>query len=146
MIVDIEKGAKPSEVEVYYARTLEYDRLIDINCFLCLNDTNHLSIHFRRDFRLRVNTPGTNGSGDGIWHPVIWEKTKSIISKNETSSTIIYRAAFLKPLAGWLGFFFQLSFPSVEHSVNVVTTETNIIPESYPFPDCTLDSCYGTLV
>jgi hypothetical protein len=29
VIVDIEKGAKPSEVEVYYARTLEYDRLID---------------------------------------------------------------------------------------------------------------------
>lgn len=77
---------------------------------------------------------------------VIWYKTTNVLSKVETDSTITYTATFANPDYGWLGYFIQMSFPSIESSMFVITTETNIIPETYPFEDCTLDSCYGTLV
>lgn len=99
---------------------------------------------YRRDFRLRIAKE--TGSQDGVWNPVIWHKETSIISKNETSTTITYKAAILKPIWGWLGFFFQLSFPTIDNNVIVVTTETNVIPETFPHEDCTLDGCLGVLV
>jgi hypothetical protein len=49
-------------------------------------------------------------------------------------------------VSGWFAFFIQLHFPGVEDTFLDVTTETNIIPETYPFPDCSGESCYGTLV
>lgn len=76
---------------------------------------------------------------------VVWLKTK-VGDTKETPATITYTAAFPKPIVGWLGFFIQFNFPSVENSVIVVTTEANIVPETYPFEDCTLTGCYGQLV
>lgn len=77
---------------------------------------------------------------------VVWESTKSVLHTQETPASITYKAAFVKPLIGWTAFFIQFNFPSVEESVIVVTTEANVIPETFPFPDCTLDSCFGKLV
>lgn len=77
---------------------------------------------------------------------VIWVKNSKILQKTETPSTITYRASLLKPLFGWIGFFIQLSFPSIENTTIVVTTETNIIPEEFPYGDCTLEGCYGKLL
>lgn len=76
---------------------------------------------------------------------VIWEKNSNLQTR-ETATSITYKAAFLKPIGGWLGFFIQFSFASVDSSVILATTETNVIPETYPFDDCTLDSCFGKLV
>lgn len=77
---------------------------------------------------------------------VIWQTTKTGLSQNETSTKINYKAAMLRPITGWTGFFIQFSFASIDNTVIQVTTETNIVPETYPFEDCTLDSCIGTLV
>ena len=77
---------------------------------------------------------------------VVWESSSSILKTQETPAQITYKAAFPKPIQGWLAFFIQFNFPSVEESVIVVTTEANIIPETYPFEDCTLDGCFGKLV
>ncbi len=79
---------------------------------------------------------------------MVWESSSKILSVNATATRITYRAAMLKPnpIGGWLGFFIQLSFKSIENSVIQVTTEANIVPETWPFEDCTLDGCRGTLV
>ena len=75
---------------------------------------------------------------------VIWFKgNKSLRLVIETDTTIKYEAAFKRSSFGYLGFFIQFSF---ENSVNEITTETNIIPEYFPFPDCTLEGCIGKLV
>lgn len=124
-VIDFTKGPKPFNVRVYYATTLD---------------------NKRRDFRLVIGDP--NNPGGGILHPVIWLNSESAVTRNETSTYGRYEVAFKRPApaAGWVGFFLQFSFAGVEYSTNVITTETNIIPETYPFEDCTGDSCFGTLV
>jgi hypothetical protein len=40
-----------------------------------------------------------------------------------------------------------MTFEGVDDgSVLEITTESNIIPDTFPFPDCHGDSCFGTLV
>jgi hypothetical protein len=79
---------------------------------------------------------------------VIWLNSEKIINKTETDTTGTYEVAFRRPPngGGWFAFFLQFSFTGLEYSTNVITTETNIIPETYPFADCSGESCYGTLV
>jgi len=79
-------------------------------------------------------------------HPVIWKPNYKIIEIEKTENTIIYTAAFLKPYSGWLGFYFQLTFPGLEDTDLEITSETNIIPETFPFDDCYRESCLGQLV
>jgi hypothetical protein len=86
-----------------------------------------------------------NKPGGGVLHPVIWLNTNKIRT-TQTTTSITYEAAFVRPATGWFAFFIQLSFEGLENSVNQVTTETNIIPETYPFEDCYKESCYGKLV
>lgn len=76
---------------------------------------------------------------------VVW-LTADVLRIKEEKDKINYEAAFLIPFDHWLGFFIQFTFSGLEDSSLQVTTETNIIPEYYPFEDCTFDSCYGKLV
>lgn len=124
--IDFTSSPKPFNVRVYYANTLDAKR---------------------RDFRLVIADPNHPG-GSPILHPVIWLNSEKLVTRNETNTAGTYEVAFRRPApnAGWFGFFLQFSFAGVEYSTNVITTETNIIPETYPFADCTADSCYGTLV
>jgi hypothetical protein len=66
--------------------------------------------------------------------------------KTETNEQITYEIAFKNPPSGWLGFFIEFYFAGLEDSVLQATTETNIIPDTYPFPDCRGQGCYGTLL
>jgi hypothetical protein len=75
----------------------------------------------RRDFRLVIGDP--SDPSKAIPHPVVWESSKKILSKTETSTSIVYRTTFLKPISGWLAFFIQLSFEGIENSVIEITTE-----------------------
>jgi hypothetical protein len=50
------------------------------------------------------------------------------------------------PMSGWEGFYIQVNFPGPDGTVLELTTETQIIPDSYPTGDCYADSCFGTLV
>ena len=45
---------------------------------------------------------------------------------------------------GW--FFIQAVFPGPEKTRLTITTETLIIPNTYPVGPCTGEQCYGTLV
>jgi hypothetical protein len=49
-------------------------------------------------------------------------------------------------MSGWEGFYIQVNFPGPDGTVLELTTETQIIPDTYPTTDCSGDSCYGTLV
>ncbi|RMZ97242.1 autocrine proliferation repressor A-like [Brachionus plicatilis] len=122
--IDVTSGSpKPYIVKCYYANTLG---------------------NTRRDFRLVIADP--NDSSKEIPHPVVWFSTDKNILTNETKSEIFYEIAFKKPYSGWLGFFLQFNFKGLDYSVNVVTTETNIVPETFPFDDCSRESCLGKLV
>ena len=77
---------------------------------------------------------------------VIWFSTTNGLTVTETDQTITYQIAFKNPPYGWLGFFIAFSFPGLQDTVLQVTTETNVIPEYYPFADCSGENCFGTLV
>jgi hypothetical protein len=65
----------------------------------------------------------------------------------EHASSITYTGVMPKPTDGkWLAFFIEFEFESIENSNMKVTTEANVVPEIYPYDDCTLDACYGSLV
>jgi PhoPQ-activated pathogenicity-related protein len=116
---------KPVEVRTWYTQTLDSNRI---------------------DFRLVIGDP--NKPGGAIPHPVVWKSTKKYITSQETSTSINYQSSFIRPLPNtfWFAFFVQFSFPGPDNSILVVTTETNIIPETWAFPDCYRESCYGSLV
>jgi len=47
---------------------------------------------------------------------------------------------------GWEGFFIQVDFPGPDSTLLQLTTETQIIPDTYPTDDCHGDGCAGKLV
>ena len=77
---------------------------------------------------------------------MIWLTDSKIIKTEQTKATIIYTVEFQKPLSGWYGFFIQITFPGLEDSVLEISTEVNVIPETFPYPDCYREQCYGNLV
>lgn len=107
----------PKEVTVYHAQTLD---------------------NKRRDFRLFTADPQT---GKALIHPVLW------FSKSATQlSPTQFEAVLAKPAVGWGAFFIQLKFPGLKGSTMEFTTEVNIVPDVFPFPDCSGEACRGTLV
>jgi len=49
-------------------------------------------------------------------------------------------------MSGWEGFYIQVNFPGPDGTVLELTTETQIVPDTYPTVDCSGDNCFGTLV
>jgi len=124
--VDTSNGRpKPFDVKVWYTQTLDNKRI---------------------DFRLVIGDP--NNPSSALPHPVVWKSTTKYITSKESESGINYQVAFVRPLPEtfWFGFFVQFSFAGPDNSVLQVTTETNIIPETWPVPDCYRESCFGKLV
>lgn len=108
---------KPSTVVVYHATTL----------------TNK-----RRDFRLLIGIPDPSKPTP---QPVFW-----FAEDLEPQPTGEYVAKMSAPEQGWRGFFIQATFPGPQGSVFEFTTQINIIPNTFPFPDCSNSGCQGTLV
>ena len=50
------------------------------------------------------------------------------------------------PTTGWEGFYIQASFAGPDGTALELTTETQIIPDTYPTNDCSGTGCIGTLV
>ncbi|KAI3379567.1 hypothetical protein SNEBB_009555 [Seison nebaliae] len=101
----------------------------------------HTLSNSRRDFRLLIADP--NDPKKIIPNPVIWFKEHTVqkISENQ------YIATYPIPEIGWLGFFVEATFTAFDTiSDFAITTETVIIPDEYPFPNCSGVECYGTLV
>ncbi|KAL4239703.1 hypothetical protein ACF0H5_000507 [Mactra antiquata] len=93
----------------------------------------------RKDFRLIRGTPGDPSKPQV--HPVIW-KTQYVTPTGALS----WEVEFKNPEVGWTAFFIQVTFPGLEDSVLEFTTQTLIIPDTDPFPDCHDAGCRGTLV
>jgi len=120
--VDYSNGPKPISAIGYKARTLNAKR---------------------RDFRLVIADP--NHPGKAIINPVFW-LNQAIGQQVVNSTKTVYTLTIANPLEGWEGFFIQVNFPGPQGTALELTTETLIIPDTYPTDDCSGDGCYGTLV
>ncbi|CAF4485801.1 unnamed protein product [Rotaria sp. Silwood2] len=66
-------------------------------------------------------------------------------TQNSTSITYSYTAP-VPPSGYWDGMFIQITFPGHENTTLDLTTETLILPNTFPADTCTGDACYGILV
>lgn len=124
-VVSVESGVPfPSTARAYHAETL---------------------IKNRRDFRLFIQDQQT---GEYHMNPVVWVADEKNVVAEGSGSSITYTYAIERPAADdvWRGFFLEFAFGYPDKNYLIVTTETNIVPEWYPYPDCTRDACYGKLV
>ncbi|CAF1051330.1 unnamed protein product [Rotaria magnacalcarata] len=121
-VVDFSYGPKPISAFGYHARTL--------------NDQ-------RRDFRLLIADP--NHPGKATPNPVIWFRAP-VVTEGQTSTTIAYSLTIESPSSGWEGFFIQINFAGPDGTILELTTETQVIPDTYPTADCFNEGCFGSLV
>jgi hypothetical protein len=52
----------------------------------------------------------------------------------------------MPPAGYWDGIFMQVTFPGLDETTLILTTETLIMPNIYPVDPCSGKQCYGTLV
>jgi PhoPQ-activated pathogenicity-related protein len=98
----------------------------------------------KRDFRQNIIDPTT---GKVVSNPVKWLQVKDNIEISHIGQSIIYTySAPIPPTGYWDGLFMQLTFPGPENTNLTLTTETLIIPNTYPLGPCSGEQCYGTLV
>jgi len=112
--VDISNGVVPMKATVYAATTLSSTR---------------------RDFRLFA----LSGSAP-VPNLVMWF-TQAFSSSQPNPTTLVYTATFANPSSGWTGFYFEISFPGPNGSALPLTTEVNIIPNTYPAAYCNGTAC-----
>lgn len=61
--------------------------------------------------------------------------------------SIIYTyVAPMPPQGHWDGIIMQVTFPGPQNTALNLTTETLIIPNTFPAGPCLEEQCYGTLV
>ena len=161
--IDFSVGPKPMNVLGYYARTLNDKRWVNTTRVITLmSNQRSICCSLRRDFRLVIGDP--NHPGKAIANPVVWLKTNVITEvkpwlipplnpyvsalsfKAQTPTTTVYSLTIVNPTIGWLGFFIQANFPGPDGTALELTTNTQIIPDTYPTNDCHGDECRGTLV
>lgn len=97
----------------------------------------------RRDFRLNILDPVTH---QVVKNPVTWiEQTNIHVEK--TIRSIIYTYTMeMPPENFWDAAFIQVTFHGPDNTFLNLTTETLIIPNTYPAGPCQGETCYGTLV
>jgi PhoPQ-activated pathogenicity-related protein len=108
----------PSEVLVYHATTLQ-DK--------------------RRDFRLLIGIPDPSKP---IPQPVIWFNQRL---GPQADGTYIANMT-LPDDGGWRAFMIQATFPGPKDTVFEFTTQVNIVPNTYYYPDCHGAECEGHLL
>lgn len=111
----------------------------DIKCFYA-----HTLEDGRRDFRIEEADP--SDPSQGKLHPVKWVSTRNGIKIFADSDQTVYEIVFEMPKKLFLGFYLEFSFKGADKTINIVNTEVNIIPEYYPFDDCSGKNCQGKLV
>ncbi|XP_071814910.1 autocrine proliferation repressor protein A-like [Apostichopus japonicus] len=93
----------------------------------------------RRDFRL-VRAKAIN-STEPVLQPVLY---KPFHTSNPSKGT--YVAEVFKPVLGWTCFFVVAEYPGPRGSTIRFTSESNIVPDVFPFPQCKGEGCVGVLV
>jgi hypothetical protein len=114
----------------------------------------------RRDFRRAKFNPAT---GQVVPNPVVWVNTPINVEVISTKFCFSYVFVFLlqiqnnylstysltipnPPNGTWTGAFIQATFPGPNGTELILTTQTLIVPNTYPSPECYGEGCYGTLV
>ncbi|CAF4941810.1 unnamed protein product [Rotaria sp. Silwood1] len=99
----------------------------------------------KRDFRAAKLDPTT---GQIVVNPVKWVEMKENmeISKVGQSSIIYTYTAPMPPDGYWYGILMQATFPGPHGTALNLTTETLIIPNTFPVGPCSEEQCYGNLV
>jgi len=70
-----------------------------------------------------------------------------LLKNYRIDQSIIYTyATAIPPDEHWDGVFIQVTFPGPENTTLILTTETMIIPNTYPVGPCQGEQCFGTLV
>jgi PhoPQ-activated pathogenicity-related protein len=116
--ITLSVDTKPTEVLMFHATTLQ--------------DT-------RRDFRLLIGIPDPSKP---TIQPVLWFGEKLSPQANGT-----YVASMTIPSeGGWSGFFIQMMFAGPRDTVFEFTTQVNIIPDTFYYPDCHGAECEGHLL
>jgi len=97
----------------------------------------------RRDWRLITGQkPCPTITIDGAClHPVIWHESDPV-QMNPTTYTYSMDAVPNR----WRAFLLEVEFRGDGVFPFVFTTQINIIPNVYPFPDCTGEACHGELI
>lgn len=114
----LKSNIKPQSVQIYHAATLSSKR---------------------KDFRMYVLSP--TFPYYPVFNPVKWFRKNATRLSDNT-----FVAEFENPREGWRAFFIEVTFPGLKNSTLTFTTETVIIPDTYPFSDCHGVSCRGHLV
>ncbi|KAH3871998.1 hypothetical protein DPMN_035212 [Dreissena polymorpha] len=91
----------------------------------------------RKDFRITR----LDNSSQPVANPVPW-----YTADVKQTSALSWEVELPNPPVGWTAFFIQVTFAGLDDSVLEFTTQTLIIPNTYPFPDCHGAECRGTLV
>lgn len=113
----------PRNVTVYQARTV--------------NGTE-------RDFR-RAKIDSI--TGQVVVNPIVWLEVKDGIQTSQTDQSIIYSyVAPIPPQGYWDGIIMQVTFPGPQNTALNLTTETLILPNTFPADTCSGEQCYGRLV
>jgi len=70
-----------------------------------------------------------------------------IVLQEENESTASYSLIVPIPSDGhWVAAFIQAVFPGREGTTLTLTTETIVLPNTYPVEECYDQECYGELV
>jgi len=107
----------------------------------------------RRDFRLvKGDTPADpchsiplNVFGKSCLNLVLW--FPELVGPTSVENGL-YTYVLSQPLpaSGWRGFLGEIYFPAPNGKSFIFTTQVSIIPNTFPYPDCSGAGCYGVLV
>ena len=134
--IDTNNGPAPQKVWLRHAYTEPQSGRLDFRWFSLDEDCPIPKQHF-----LGQDVCPTM---DMVWA----EKKLSPIETTDT--TVTYHASVKAPEVGWGGFNMELAFPGISELLfdlpYIITTQTAIVPDTQPFPDCSGKECEGKLV
>lgn len=123
IIFECDASTPPSSVKAWVAYTIDGNK--------------------RRDFRLVALMPPNNQPG---LHPVLWMGF-DMQPTSTTPSTISYEAWVAPPATGWVGFVIEVQWPTgIQGSTFRVSSAPSILPDTFPYDDCTGMACKGELL
>jgi hypothetical protein len=108
----------------------------------------HTLSETRRDFRLIIGGPEGPAVQPVLWVPGSVESPESntYVGERSAHDLLTTLATMPMPKSGWTAFLIELQFANPGGADMIFSTEVNIIPNTFPFPDCHGEACRGKLV